>query len=191
MKLLEDRIRKDGIVGEGDILKVSSFLNHRMDIELLCELGKEFRRIFDGEKITKIMTVEASGIGVAAITALYFDKVPVVYAKKNKTGNLSDDVYTVKAMSYTGKKEFDIVVSKEFITPDDKVLIIDDFMAMGSAVTALADLIGQAGAEIVGAGIVVEKAYQPGGELLRSRGVRVESLARVKSMSVENGIEFC
>ena len=190
MKLLEDRIRKDGKVGEGDVLKVDSFLNHQIDVGFLCELGKEFKRLYEGEKITRILTIEASGIGIACLTAQYFG-VPVVFAKKTKTNNIYADVYTSKVESYTHKTTYDIVVSKEFLSPEDRVLIIDDFLAKGSALTALISLVNAAGARVAGCGIAVEKAYQKGGELVRSQGIRVESLARIKSMSVESGVEFC
>ena len=189
MRLLEERIRRDGKIGEGDVLKVDSFLNHRIDVGFLCELGKEFHRLFADCDVNKILTIEASGIGIACLTAQFFD-CPVVFAKKTKTNNIYSDVYTSKVVSYTHKKTYDIVVSKEFLLPGDRVLIIDDFLAKGSAITALADLIEAAGAHVVGAGIVIEKSYQEGAELVRSRGIRLESLARIKSMSVEGGVEF-
>ena len=189
MRLLEERIRRDGKIGEGDVLKVDSFLNHRIDVGFLCELGKEFHRLFADCDVNKILTIEASGIGIACLTAQFFD-CPVVFAKKTKTNNIYSDVYTSKVVSYTHKKTYDIVVSKEFLLPGDRVLIIDDFLAKGSAITALADLIEAAGAHVVGAGIVIEKSYQEGADLVRSRGIRLESLARIKSMSVEGGVEF-
>lgn len=189
MKLLEDRILKDGKVGAGNVLKVDGFVNHCIDVNLMCELGKEFKRLFEGTEITKILTIEASGIGIACLTAQYFD-VPVVFAKKTKTNNIYADVYTSKVESYTHGTTYDIVVSKEFLLPGDKVLIIDDFLAKGSALKGLIQLIKDAGAEVMGAGIVIEKAYQPGGDLIRSMGIRVESLARVASMSVEDGVKF-
>lgn len=189
MRLLEDRIRRDGKVGEGDVLKVDSFLNHQIDACFLSELGREFHRLFGDCGVTKILTIEASGIGIACLTAMYFT-CPVVFAKKTKTNNIYSDVYTSKVESYTHKKSYDIVVSKEFLCPGDRVLIIDDFLAKGSAIMALADLIDGAGAQTVGAGIVIEKSYQGGAQLVRQRGIRLESLARVKSMSVEGGVEF-
>lgn len=189
MKLLEDRILKDGKVGAGNVLKVDGFVNHCIDVKLMCELGREFKRLFEGTEITKILTIEASGIGIACLTAQYFD-VPVVFAKKTKTNNIYADVYTSKVESYTHGTTYDIVVSKEFLLPGDKVLIIDDFLAKGSALKGLIQLIEDAGAKVMGAGIVIEKAYQPGGELIRSMGIRVESLARVASMSVEDGVKF-
>ena len=190
MKLLEDRIRKDGKVFEGNVLKVDSFLNHQIDVPFIRELGKEWKRLFEGEEITKILTIEASGIGIACVAALEFE-VPVVFAKKTKTVNISADVYKSKVESYTHKTVYDIIVSKEFLSKGDKVLIIDDFLANGKALEGLIDLCEAAGAEVAGIGIAVEKAYQVGGELIRSKGYRVESLARVSSMCVEDGsIEF-
>lgn len=190
MRLLEERILKDGKVGEGDVLKVDGFLNHQIDVGFLCELGKEFKRLFGGEGITKVLTIEASGIGIACLTAQYFG-VPVVFAKKTKTNNIYADVYTSKVYSYTHKQTYDIVVSKEFLTPEDRVLIIDDFLANGSALEALISLVKDAGASVAGCGIAIEKAYQSGGELIRAKGIRVESLARIKSMSVADGVKFC
>ena len=189
MKLLEDRILKDGIVGEGNVLKVNSFVNHQIDVPFICELGKEFKRLFENDGVTKILTIEASGIAIACLAAQYFG-VPVVFAKKNKTTNISKDVYSAKVASYTHGTTYDIVVSKEFLSPEDRILIIDDFLAMGSALDGLITLIEQSGATVVGAGIVIEKAYQPGGDKIRSRGVRVESLARIESMTYEDGIKF-
>lgn len=190
MKLLEDRIIKDGKVGEGNVLKVDSFVNHQIDVDFMNEVGKEFFRLFGDEKIDKILTIEASGIGIACIVAQYFH-VPVVFAKKTKTNNIYADVYTSKVESYTHGTTYDIVVSKDFLKEGENVLIIDDFLAKGSALLSLMSLIKSAGANIVGAGIVIEKAYQKGGEIVRDMGVRVESLAKIKSMSVENGVEFC
>ena len=181
MKLLEDRILKDGIVREGNILKVDSFVNHQIDVGFIAQLAKEFKRLYAGEEITKILTIEASGIGIACIVALEFG-VPVVFAKKTMSVNIANDVYTSKVESFTHKRTYDIIVSKDFLKPEDKVLIIDDFLAMGSALHGLIQLIRDAGATIVGAGIVIEKAYQEGGRLIRDMGVRVESLARIKSM---------
>lgn len=189
MELLKEKIRKDGKVGEGNILKVDSFLNHQIDVPFLCEVGKEFKRIFSDCEVTKILTIEASGIGVACLAAQYFN-VPVVFAKKTKTVNIYADVYRTKVESFTHKKTYDIIVSKEFLKPEDKVLIIDDFLAKGSALQGLINLIESAGATTVGAGIVIEKAFQEGGELIRNMGVRVESLARVISMDVKTGVKF-
>ncbi len=188
MKLLEERILKDGIVREGNVLKVDSFVNHQIDVDFIAQLAKEFKRLYEGEEITKILTIEASGIGIACIVAQEFH-VPVVFAKKNKTINIANDVYTSKVESFTHKRTYDIIVSKDFLKPEDKVLIIDDFLAMGSALQGLISLIRDAGATIVGAGIIIEKAYQQGGKMIRDMGVRVESLARIKSMD-NNTIQF-
>ena len=190
MKLLEDRILKDGHIGADNVLKVDSFLNHQIDVSFVCELGKEFYRLFKDENITKILTIEASGIGIACLAAQYFG-VPVVFAKKTKTINIYSDTYNATVHSYTHKKDYDIVVSKEFLSKEDNVLIIDDFLAKGSAVTALLMLIEKAGAKTAGAGIVIEKAYQGGGNLVRDMGIRVESLAKIKSISKKDGIVFC
>ncbi len=190
MKLLEERIRKDGKIRGGDVLKVDSFLNHQMDVGLFQEIGKEFYRLYGDCGVTKILTIEASGIGIACVTAQFFG-CPVIFAKKNKTKNIAGDVYTSKVESFTHGKVYDIIVSKEFLLPTDRVLLIDDFLANGSALQGLIKLVRDAGAELVGAGICVEKAFQPGGNLIRSMGVRVESLARVKSMGDDGSIEFC
>ena len=190
MKLLEERIRKDGKIRGGDVLKVDSFLNHQMDVGLFQEIGKEFYRLYGDCGVTKILTIEASGIGIACVTAQFFG-CPVIFAKKNKTKNIAGDVYTSKVESFTHGKVYDIIVSKEFLLPSDRVLLIVDFLANGSALQGLINLVRDAGAELVGAGICVEKAFQPGGNLIRSMGVRVESLARVKSMGDDGSIEFC
>ncbi|MPM41462.1 Xanthine phosphoribosyltransferase [bioreactor metagenome] len=190
MELLEQRIRRDGKIKGGDVLKVDSFLNHQMDVRLFEEIGKEFRRLFEGEQVTKILTIEASGIGIACIAALQFD-CPVIFAKKSKTKNIAGDVYTTKVESFTHGKVYDIIVAKEFLRSEDRVLIIDDFLANGSALMGLVQLVRDAGATLVGAGIAVEKAFQPGGQLVRENGVRVESLARISSMSEETGVVFC
>ena len=190
MKLLEDRILKDGHIGADNVLKVDSFLNHQIDVNFVCELGKEFYRLFKDENITKILTIEESGIGIACLAAQYFG-VPVVFAKKTKTINIYSDTYNATVHSYTHKKDYDIVVSKEFLSKEDNVLIIDDFLAKGSALTALLMLIEKAGAKTAGAGIVIEKAYQGGGNLVRDMGIRVESLAKIKSISKKDGIVFC
>lgn len=190
MRLLEERIRKDGVIRGNEVLKVDKFLNHQMDVELFTEIGKEFQRLFEGEKITKILTIEASGIGIACVAAQCFG-VPVLFAKKNKTKNIAGDVYTSKVESFTHGRVYDIIVSKEFLKPEDRVLLIDDFLANGAALMGLITLVREAGATLIGAGICIEKAFQPGGQRIREMGVRVESLARVKSMSEEKGIEFC
>ncbi len=189
MQLLKDRIRKDGKIRSGNVLKVDSFLNHQMDIELFGEIGKEFKRRFADSEVTKILTIEASGIGIACIAAQYFN-VPVVFAKKNQTKNIAGDVYTSKVESFTHGRIYDIIVSKDFLKPEDKVLIIDDFLANGAALLGLTKLVKDAGATLVGAGIVIEKGFQEGGSLIRGSGVRVESLAIVDSMDEDNGIVF-
>lgn len=189
MELLKERIRKDGVVKGNDVLKVDSFLNHQMDIALFGEIGKEFQRRFTDSGVNKILTIEASGIGIACITAQYFN-CPVIFAKKTQTKNIAGEVYTTKVESFTHGRIYDVIISKQFLGPGDRVLVIDDFLANGAALEGLFDLIHQAGAELVGAGIVVEKAFQPGGARLRAKGIRIESLAMVKSMSEENGVEF-
>lgn len=186
MKLLEERIRRDGNVKPGNVLKVDSFLNHQMDVELYNEMGKEFRRLFPGEKINKILTIEASGIGIACIAAQYFH-VPVVFAKKSQSINLDGEQYSTRIESFTHKRVYDVIVSKKYLQKGDRVLIIDDFLANGCAVAGLIDLIESAGAEIEGVGIAVEKGFQEGGKLLRGRGIRVESLAIVESMDDKTG----
>ena len=186
MQLLKDRIRKDGKIKSGDVLKVDSFLNHQMDIKLFEEIGKEFKRRFSDVSINKILTIEASGIGIACIVAQYFD-VPVVFAKKSKTKNIAGDVYTTKVESFTHGKVYDIMVAKEFLGAGDKVLLIDDFLANGKALEGLAAVVKDSGAELVGAGIVSEKGFQPGGDRLRADGIRVESLAIVESMDEKTG----
>lgn len=186
MKLLEDRIRKDGKVKEGNVLKVDSFLNHQMDIRLFGEIGKEFKRRFAAKEVNKILTIEASGIGIACIVAQYFD-VPVVFAKKNKTKNIAGDVYTSQVESFTHGRVYDIMVSREFLGKGDKVLLIDDFLANGKALEGLADLVRASGAELVGAGVVIEKGFQPGGDALRAKGIHLESLAIVESMDHTTG----
>ena len=189
MKILKERIVKDGIVRAGNVLKVDSFLNHQLDIQLFEQMGEEFKRRFEGEEINKILTIEASGIAIACIVARYFD-VPVVFAKKSKTKNIEGDVYTSKVESFTHGKVYDIMVSKDFLNPEDKVLIIDDFLANGKALVGLSKIVEDAGATLVGAGIAIEKGFQKGGDLLRAQGVRVESLAIVEEMDVEKGIRF-
>ena len=190
MRLLEDRIRTDGKVRGGDVLKVDGFLNHMIDVRFVAELGREFYNIYRDCKINKILTIESSGIGVACLTAQFFD-CPVVFAKKAKTKNIDADVYTSPVYSYTHGRTYDIMVSKDYLGKGDRVLFIDDFLAKGAALIGIVDIIRQSGAELVGAGIVIEKAYQDGGEKVRSMGVRVESLARIASMSEENGVVFC
>ncbi len=188
MQLLKDRILKDGRVMSGNVLKVDSFLNHQMDIGLFSEIGREFKRRFAGCDINKILTIEASGIGIACIVAQYFN-VPVVFAKKNPTKNIAGEVYTSCVESFTHGRVYDIIVSKRFLTPEDRVLIIDDFLANGCALKGLIELVNGAGATLVGAGIVIEKGFQEGGRLIRDMGVRVESLAIVDEMG-EDGVTF-
>ncbi len=189
MELLKEKIRTDGIVKEGNILKVDSFLNHQMDIKLFAEIAKEFKRRFADTEITKILTIEASGIGIACVAAMYFD-VPVVFAKKTKTKNIAGDVYKTQVQSFTHGRVYDVIVSKDFLKPCDKVLVIDDFLASGCALIGLSELIKESGATLQGAGIVIEKGFQVGGKILREKGIRVESLAIVESMDVENGVVF-
>lgn len=186
MKLLEERIRKDGVVKPGNVLKVDSFLNHQMDVELFNEMGKEFKRLFADRPINKILTIEASGIGIACIVAQHFG-VPVVFAKKAKSINLDGEMYTTKIESFTHKKVYDVIVAKKFLNPEDHILIIDDFLANGCAVDGLIDLIRSAGATVEGVGIAIEKGFQRGGDVIRSKGIRVESLAIIESMDPESG----
>lgn len=190
MELLKARIRKDGIVRGSDVLKVDSFLNHQMDIALFQEMGKEWAKRFEGAGVNKILTIEVSGIGIAAIVAQSFDS-PVVFAKKSQSKNISGDVYTTKVTSFTHDRVYDVIVNKRFLNEEDRVLIIDDFLANGAALTGLIDLVKQSGATLVGCGIAIEKAFQPGGANLRAQGVRIESLARVASMSEDEGVIFC
>lgn len=186
MQMLADRIRRDGVVKAGNVLKVDKFLNHQMDIELFQEIGKEFKRRFADAEVNKILTIEASGIGIACVTAEYFH-VPVVFAKKTKTKNIAGDVYTTKVESFTHGTVYDIIVSKEFLGKGDKVLVIDDFLANGKALEGLTTLIQDSGAELVGAGIVIEKGFQEGGMRIRENGIRLESLAIVDSMDDKTG----
>ena len=184
MKLLEERIRRDGTVKAGNVLKVDSFLNHQMDIDLFNEMGKEWARLFADRPVTKILTVEASGIGIACVAAQHFH-VPVVFAKKTQSLNIDGEVYTTKIESFTHKRVYDVIVSKKFLSPEDHVLIIDDFLANGCALEGLIEIVQKAGATVEGIGIAVEKGFQKGGDLIRSKGVRLESLAIVESMDAE------
>ena len=186
MNFLEERIVKDGIVKEGNVLKVDSFLNHQMDIDLFNEMGKEWARLFADRKITKILTVEASGIGIACVAAQHFH-VPVVFAKKSQSVNIDGEVYSTKIESFTHKRVYDVIVSKKFLHPEDHILIIDDFLANGCALEGLIDIVNKAGASVEGVGIAVEKGFQKGGDLIRSKGIRVESLAIVESMDDKTG----
>ena len=189
MKALEEKIAAEGRVFPGRVLKVGSFLNHQIDVPFLTLCGEEFYRIFKDEPITKVLTVETSGIAVAYPVAQLFG-VPLLFGKKNKSNNLADDVYSSKVTSYTHGRVYDVVVEKQFLTSDDNVLLIDDFLANGCAIEGLLDLCSQAGARVVGAGIVIEKAFQDGGKNLRAKGLRVESLARIADMDPEKGITF-
>ena len=190
MELLEERIRRDGVVKSEGVLKVDGFLNHQMDINLFNEMGKELKRLFADAPINKILTIEASGIGIAAVVAQHFN-VPVVFAKKSQSINLDGDVYSTKIQSFTHQRIYDVIVSKKFLNADDHVLLIDDFLANGCALNGLIDLVEDAGATVAGIGIAVEKGFQPGGDDLRRRGYHLESLAIVQSMNPETGeIEF-
>ena len=186
MKLLEDRIRKDGILAEGNVLKVACFLNHLMDVELFQQMGMEFKRLFADKPINKILTIEASGIGIACVAAECFH-VPVLFAKKSQSINLSGEVYATKVQSFTHKRVYDVVVSKKFIGPEDHVLIIDDFLANGCALQGLIELVQDAGATVEGIGICIEKGFQEGGKLIRDTGIQLESLAIVESMDPATG----
>jgi len=180
MELLKQRIHNDGNVKDGGVLKVDSFLNHQMDIELLNQIGEEFARRFAGEGVNKILTIEASGIGIAAIAAQHFNNAPVVFAKKTQSKNLDGELYLSRVESFTRGTVFDIQVSKKFIGPGDTVLILDDFLAKGQALMGLIDIVHQSGAKLAGCGIVIEKGFQGGGDMLRQRGERVESLAIIE-----------
>ena len=186
MKLLVHRIRKDGIVKSGNVLTVDSFLIHQLEVVCFREWGKEWKRLFADCPINKILTIEASGIGIACIVAEQFD-VPVVFAKKSMSINLDGEQYTSKIESFTHKKVYDVIVSKKYLSPEDHVLIIDDFLANGCAINGLIDIINSAGATVEGVGIAIEKGFQQGGQLLREQGIRLESLAIVESMNDETG----
>lgn len=186
MNFLEERIVKDGVVKEGNILKVDSFLNHQMDIELFNEMGKEFKKRFEGKEINKILTIEASGIGIACIVAQYFN-APVVFAKKAKSINLDGDMYVAEVVSFTHKNTNQVIVSKKFLNEDDKVLIIDDFLANGCALQGLIQIVQEAGATVEGIGIAVEKGFQPGGHMIRNLGYQLESLAIIDGMDATAG----
>lgn len=186
MKILEDRIRKDGIIKEGNVLKVDSFLNHQMDIDLFNEMGKEFKRLFSRKPINKILTIEASGIGIACIVAQHFG-VPVVFAKKAQSINIDGEVYTTKIESFTHKKVYDVIVSKKYISEEDHILIIDDFLANGCALNGLIDLVQSAGATVEGIGIAIEKGFQDGGKRIREKGIPLESLTIIENMDAKAG----
>lgn len=189
MELLEQRIREQGQVRPGNILKVDCFLNHQLDVELLDEIGKEFYRLYKDEGINKILTIEASGIAIACMTARYFH-VPVVFAKKAKSKNLDGEVFTSVVHSYTYGRDYDITLARKFLGPQDKVLIVDDFLAVGKAMNGLLDICKQAGAQVGGIGIAIEKGFQPGGAALRAAGYRVTSLAIVDGMGDDGSLQF-
>ena len=186
MNFLEERIQKDGIVKEGNVLKVDTFLNHRMDISLFRQIGEEFKRRFADVPINKILTIEASGIGIACIVAEYFD-VPVVFAKKSKSINIEGEMYVAEIESFTHKCKNQVIVSRKFLNPEDHVLIIDDFLANGCALQGLISIIGQAGATVEGIGIVIEKGFQSGGRIIRNLGYHLESLAIIEDMNADTG----
>ena len=189
MQLLKDRIRKEGHIAPGGVLKVDSFLNHQIDIELYNEIGKEFKRLFSDIPIDKILTVEASGIGVACIAAQYFS-VPVVFAKKSKSKNIGGGLFSSPVHSFTHGKTYDVMVSVKFLKPDENVLIIDDFLANGKAALGLVDIVHQAGANVTGVGIVIEKGFQKGGAKLRQMGLNLKSLAVIRSMDDDGNLVF-
>ena len=186
MNCLEERILKDGVVKEGNILKVDSFLNHQMDVKLFDEMAIEYQKRFEGKEINKILTIEASGIGIASVVALRFG-VPVVFAKKTQSVNLDGEMYTAEVESFTHKNINNVIVSKKFIGPEDKVLIIDDFLDNGCALMGLIQIVSQAGATVAGIGIAIEKGFQPGGQIIRNLGYQLESLAIVESMDAKTG----
>lgn len=190
MNFFEERIVRDGIVKEGNVLKVDSFLNHQMDIALFDEMGEEFKRRFQGKKINKILTIEASGIGIACVVARHFE-VPVVFAKKSRSINIEGDIYLAQVESFTHKCTNQVIVSKKFLSADDHVLIIDDFLANGCALQGLISIVNEAGATVEGIGIAIEKGFQVGGQIIRNLGYQLESLAIVESMDANTGeIQF-
>lgn len=189
MRELEERILRDGKVKPGDILKVDNFLNHQIDTALMYDMALEIKRLYEGEKVDKILTIEASGIAIAAMAG-YVMGVPVVFAKKSKSANVSDEVYSAEVYSYTHGNTNRIIVSKSYLSEGQRILIVDDFLANGAALEGLCSLISQAKAEAVGAAIAIEKAFQPGGDKLRAKGLRIESLARIASMS-DDSLTFC
>lgn len=186
MNFLEERIQKDGIVKEGNVLKVDTFLNHQMDIRLFKQMGEEWKKRFEGTYINKILTIEASGIGIACVASEYFD-VPVVFAKKAKSVNIDGEMYVAEVESFTHKCKNQVIVSKKFLGPEDHVLIIDDFLANGYALQGMISIVSQAGATVAGIGIAVEKGFQPGGRTIRNLGYHLESLAIIESMDAATG----
>lgn len=189
MKLLEDRIREEGQVRPGNVLKVDCFLNHQLDVDLLDEIGQEFHRIFGADRVNKILTIEASGIAIACMAARHF-QVPVVFAKKAKSKNIDGEVYTSTVHSYTYGRDYDITLAKKFLGPEDRVLILDDFLANGKAMRGLLDVCRQAGATVAGIGVCIEKGFQPGGDELRAEGYKLASLAIVDSMGDDGSLTF-
>ena len=190
MNFLEERIQKDGVVKEGNVLKVDTFLNHQMDIRLFRQMGEEWKKRFEGTYINKILTIEASGIGIACIASEYFD-VPVVFAKKSKSINIDGSMYVAEVESFTHKCKNQVIVSKKFLGPEDHVLIIDDFLANGYALQGMISIVSQAGATVEGIGIAIEKGFQPGGRVIRNLGYHLESLAIVEDMDAATGkIDF-
>lgn len=191
MKALEDKIRAQGIVKTGNVLKVDCFLNHQLDVSLFREMGKEWKRLFADRPINKILTIEASGIAIACLAAEAFGDCPVVFAKKAQSINVDGDIYSVKIESFTHKRVYDVFVSQKYLGPGDHVLIIDDFLANGMALEGLTEIVRMSGATLEGIGVAIEKAYQGGGDMIRAKGIKVESLARIASMNDETGeIEF-
>ncbi len=188
MNLLEERILRDGNIRPGNILKVDCFLNHQMDVALFREMAEEWKKRFAGKNINKILTIEASGIAIASIAATVFDNVPVLFAKKTESLNIDGEVYSSKVASFTKKRVYDVFVSKKYLSPDDHVLIIDDFLAVGSALNGLIDIVNQSGATVEGLGIAIEKGFQGGGDSLREKGYQLESLAIIDKLDSENGI---
>jgi len=190
VNFLEERIIKDGLVKEGNVLKVDSFLNHQMDIQLFDQIGEEFKRRFEDANINKIVTIEASGIGIACMVARHF-QVPVIFAKKSKSINIEGEVYVAEVESFTHKCKNQVIISKKFLSPEDHVLIIDDFLANGCALQGLISIVTSAGASVEGIGIVIEKGFQQGGQIIRNLGYHLESLAIVDSMDAATGkIQF-
>lgn len=190
MKLLEDRIKKDGIVLPGNILKVNSFLNHQIDVELLDKLAEDFKKSFDGVDITKVVTIEASGIAVACSVARAFGNIPVLFAKKHTSAALSDDVYYSTVWSHTNSCNYNIVISREYLSSDDKILLVDDFLANGNAMKGLIEIAENAGAKVQGICVAIEKAFQSGGDALREKGIQLESGAIIEKMSYNGDIIF-
>ena len=187
MKELEDRIRKDGIVREGNVLKVDNFLNHQCDVSLYDQMGAEWARLFEGKRVDKILTIETSGIGIACVASQHFDSVPVVFARKTESTNLDGEQYRTEIRSFTKNRVYNVIVAKRFLNPGEHVIIIDDFLAMGCALNGLLEICEEAGVIVEGIGIAIEKGFQPGGKELRERGHQVESLAIVDSMDPKTG----